>query len=150
MRGAPSGRLRLRSATRAVSTSTGASRNRSSTADAVLARPRPAQVTLPALPHAALVDHRQPSQHEALGQLPLEALDRDARVLVVDVEPECDEPLVGAHPHRSLRRELLGQRGLAGARQPAEEDQPSAHARTVRTLDAPPDRIEGVATVGCV
>jgi hypothetical protein len=102
--------------------------------DSVLSRPSSAQVALPALPHAALVDHRQPSQDERLGQLPLEALDGDPRVLVINVEPKRDEPLVGAHAHCALRLELLGQGGLAGARQPAQEDQPATHRRGLQSV----------------
>jgi hypothetical protein len=45
-----------------------------------------------------------------------------------------DEPLVGAHAHRAVRFELLGQGGPSGARQPAQQDQVAAHGRGLQIV----------------
>jgi len=68
------------------------------------------------------------SRQQRLCQLPLESLDGNSGVFVVDVESERDEPFVGAHPNRSMLLELLRHRGLAGSRNSAQEYQ-SARCR---------------------
>jgi hypothetical protein len=89
----------------------------------VLSCPDTAHITFTAKPHTAFVHHRHTPQHKLSGQLPLERLDGDPGIGVVDVEPERYEPFVGAHANRTVRLEPLGQRRLSGARDPAQQDQ---------------------------
>src|SRR5262249_54125605 len=75
-------------------------------------------------------DHDQAEREELATELPLEALDPAALVFIPEVEGESLHPLVGRETNRAEPAlEPLGQRGLAGARQAAHDDEPRSGTR---------------------